>query len=185
MNDLNDILRAAHCAARWHSNQKRKGAAAEPYINHLLEVAAIVADATGGADADMVIAALLHDTIEDCEVPVPLLERKFGARVAGLVKEMTDDKSLDKAVRKQKQIESAPHKSPDAKILKLADKISNVRAVATSPCPDWSVARRLDYVAWAEAVVKALDAAHPDLEREFAVAAHNARQAITVDDGEA
>src|SRR6478752_3800172 len=126
------VLKAADAAARWHVNQKRKGAAQEPYINHLLEVATLVAEATGGNDPDLVIAALLHDAIEDCEVPRELIAKTFGTEVADLAAEVTDDKSLPKEHRKEMQVETAHKKSPRAKVLKL-DKTSNLRALATSP----------------------------------------------------
>jgi (p)ppGpp synthase/HD superfamily hydrolase len=132
------VLRAADAAARWHVHQRRKGAAQEPYINHLLEVATLVAEATDGNDPDLVIAALLHDAIEDCEVPRELIAKAFGTEVADLVAEMTDDKSLPKERRKEMQVETAHKKSPRAKVIKLADKTSNVRALATSPAPDLS-----------------------------------------------
>jgi (p)ppGpp synthase/HD superfamily hydrolase len=129
------VLRAADAAARWHVHQRRKGAAQEPYINHLLEVASLVADATEGRDPDVVIAALLHDAVEDQEVPFDLIETEFGPKVAGLVKEVTDDKSLDKATRKRLQAEQASKKSEAAKMIKLADKTSNLRAIAFAPLP--------------------------------------------------
>jgi (p)ppGpp synthase/HD superfamily hydrolase len=119
------VLKAADAAARWHIDQRRKGAAKEPYINHLLEVASLVASATEGKDPNLVIAALLHDAIEDCEVPHEMIAETFGTDVADLVAEVTDDKSLPKAERKQLQEETAPTKSPRAKVLKLADKISS------------------------------------------------------------
>jgi (p)ppGpp synthase/HD superfamily hydrolase len=87
------VLRAADAAARWHVHQRRKGLAQEPYINHLLEVASLVAEATQGKDPDLVIAALLHDAIEDQEVHYELIMREFGKRVADVVREVSDDKS--------------------------------------------------------------------------------------------
>src|SRR3954447_26827036 len=127
------VLRAADAAARWHAHQRRKGAAKEPYVNHLLEVASLVAEATQGNDPDLVVAALLHDAIEDQQVPSELIAREFGSKVAGIVEELTDDKSLDKADRKRLQVETAGKKSREAKLIKLADKTSNLRAVANSP----------------------------------------------------
>jgi (p)ppGpp synthase/HD superfamily hydrolase len=123
------VLRAADVAARWHVNQRRKGAAQEPYINHLLEVAALVAEATGGADPELVTAALLHDAIEDQEVPRAVLAEMFGEGIARLVEEVTDDKALPKQERKRLQVEHAAGVSRRAKILKLADKISTARSV--------------------------------------------------------
>jgi (p)ppGpp synthase/HD superfamily hydrolase len=143
MKEWVTVLRAADAAARWHVHQRRKGSAQEPYINHLLEVASLVAEATHGKDPDLVIAALLHDAIEDQEVPYELIAREFGKRVADVVKQVTDDKTLPKDVRKEKQIEAARGKSDDAKIIKLADKTSNMRAITFSPAPSWSVKRRL------------------------------------------
>ena len=128
-----EVLRAADAAARWHVHDRRKGVGKEPYINHLVEVAMLVAEATGGSDTNLLIAALLHDAIEDCEVPRELIAEAFGEDVASLVTEVTDDKSLPKEARKEKQITGAATKSARAKVLKLADKTSNLRAVAASP----------------------------------------------------
>jgi hypothetical protein len=125
------VVQAASVAAQWHSTQRRKGASQEPYINHLLEVAALVA--AGGGDQPTVIAALLHDAIEDQKISPDTIAAQFGEYVAAIVLEVTDDKSLSKAERKAIQIATASHKSHSAKLIKLADKISNVRAVATSP----------------------------------------------------
>src|SRR5690348_283670 len=101
------VLKAADAAARWHVHQRRKGPPKEPYINHLLEVAMLVAEATGGNDPNLVIAALLHDAIEDSEVPADVIAATFGDEVASIVKEVTDDKSLPKEVRKNRQVETA------------------------------------------------------------------------------
>jgi (p)ppGpp synthase/HD superfamily hydrolase len=171
------VLKAADAAARWHVHQRRKGAAQEPYINHLLEVASLVAEATDGKDPALVIAALLHDAIEDQEVPKEMIAETFGADVADLVWEVTDDKSLPKQRRKNKQVRHARRKSPRAKILKLADKTSNLRTLASSPPPDWSVKRRLEYVAWARAVVQGLRGVNPMLEQAFDAAANDAERA--------
>ena len=172
------VLRAADAAARWHVHQRRKGAAEEPYVNHLLEVATLVAEATGGNDPDLVIAALLHDAIEDCEVPQELIAKTFGTEVADLVAEVTDDKSLPKEHRKEMQVETAQKKSPRAKVLKLADKTSNLRALATSPAPDWSVRRKLEYISWARKVVSGLRGTNDILEKQFDAAARAAEQSL-------
>jgi (p)ppGpp synthase/HD superfamily hydrolase len=179
MKEWINVSRAADAAARWHVHQRRKGAAQEPYINHLLEVASLVTEATQGNDPDLVVAALLHDSIEDCEVPYELIESRFGARVAGLVREVTDDKTLDKQVRKAEQINNAAKKSIGAKIIKLADKTSNMHAIRFSPAPGWSVKRRLEYIAWARKVVEALGSASPFLEDQFKKAAAEAENEVT------
>jgi (p)ppGpp synthase/HD superfamily hydrolase len=171
------VLRAADAAARWHVHQRRKGAAEEPYINHLLEVATLVAEATNGKDPDLVVAALLHDAIEDQEVPRSIIAKEFGEDVACLVEEVTDDKTVDKQERKRLQVANAAKKSERAKVLKLADKTSNLRAIAGSPAAGWSVKRRLDYVNWARAVVAGLKGVSPWLEGEFEAAAEAAERA--------
>jgi GTP diphosphokinase / guanosine-3',5'-bis(diphosphate) 3'-diphosphatase len=170
------VLRAADAAARWHVHQRRKGAAEEPYVNHLLEVATLVAEATDGKDPELVIAALLHDSIEDQEVPRSIIAEAFGDGVAKLVEEVTDDKKLEKQERKRLQVEHAHKKSQRAKILKLADKTSNLRAIAASPPPDWSVKRRLEYVDWARKVSTGLTGVSKWLEGEFEQAAKDAER---------
>ena len=110
MKEWVTVLRAADAAARWHVHQRRKGSAQEPYINHLLEVASLVAEATHGKDPDLVVAALLHDAIEDQEVPRELIEREFGKRVAEVVSQVTDDKTLPKEKRKETQVKTASKK---------------------------------------------------------------------------
>ena len=167
MNEWLRVLRAADAAARWHVHQRRKGPAEEPYINHLVEVAMLVAEATDGTDTNLVIAALLHDAIEDSEVPKEMIAEIFGEDVASIVAEVTDDKGIPKAERKLRQIETAATKSPRAKILKLADKTSNLRAIAASPPPDWSVKRRIEYVLWARDVAKGLRGVNQRLEDQF------------------
>jgi (p)ppGpp synthase/HD superfamily hydrolase len=178
MNGLVTVLRAADAAARWHVNQRRKGAAQEPYITHLLEVAMLVAEATAGADPNLIVAALLHDTIEDQGVTREEIAARLSDDVAGLVVAVTDDKALPKAERKRLQIEHAPKLTPRAKILKLADKISNLRSLATSPPADWPMQRRIDYVSWTTKVVQGLRGASDLLEQEFDRAATYAERTI-------
>ncbi len=177
-DDLQKVLKAADAAAQWHGSQKRKGAAAEPYINHLLEVARLVAEATHGDDPNLVAAALLHDAVEDQNVSLARIAELFGEDVAGLVGEVTDDKTLPKQERKRLQVENAPHKSSRARILKLADKISNVRAVGAAPPLGWPLERRRDYIKWARDVVLALGETSPQLEQQFRQAAEDADRSL-------
>jgi guanosine-3',5'-bis(diphosphate) 3'-pyrophosphohydrolase len=178
MEEWINVLKAADAAARWHVHQRRKGASKEPYINHLLEVAALVAEATEGKDPNLVIAALLHDAIEDCEVPKKLIAKTFGADVAELVVEVTDDKTLEKGERKKRQVESAHKKTDRAKVLKLADKVSNLRALVSSPAPDWSVRRKIEYIEWARKVVQGLRGTNAGLEKQFDEAARVAEHSL-------
>jgi (p)ppGpp synthase/HD superfamily hydrolase len=180
MKDWVQVLAAADAAAKWHVHQRRKGPGQEPYLNHLLEVASLVAEATEGKDPELVIAALLHDAVEDQEVPKWIIEQRWGKGVAALVVEVTDDKSLPADERKRRQVDEAPGKSPRAKLLKLADKTSNLRAIAAGPPANWSVKRRLDYVDWAEKVVRGLLPANPWLEGEFSAALAMAREATAL-----
>jgi (p)ppGpp synthase/HD superfamily hydrolase len=178
MKEWISVLLAADAAARWHVHQRRKGSAQEPYINHLLEVASLVTHATGGDDPNVVIAALLHDAVEDQGVTPETIAGDFGQHVADIVMEVSDDKSLPKEERKRKQVEDAPKKSREAKLIKLADKTSNVRAVANSPAPDWSVQRRLEYIGWAKQVVAGLRGTSPWLEQQFDEAAERALRSL-------
>ena len=161
------ILAAAMFAAEKHAAQKRKGAAAEPYINHLIEVAQLIAGSSEWLDTNLVMAGFLHDTIEDTGATAEELDRAFGSDVTALVIEVTDDKSLPKEIRKALQVENAPHKSVRAQVIKLADKISNLRAILASPPASWSSERKHEYIVWAHRVVSALRAPNPILKAGF------------------
>ena len=161
------ICEAAELAARRHLGQQRKGRGDEPYINHLAEVANLLAVATDGADAELVGAGWLHDTIEDTETTRKELAGKFGERVASLVAEVTDDMNLPKARRRQKQIEDAPHKSPGAKLIKIADKISNIRARIVKRPNKKQRDDLADYVAFSEKVVAGCRGTNARLDAEF------------------
>ena len=161
------LLAAATFAARKHSTQRRKDADASPYINHPLALADVLANVGGVTDIEVLCAALLHDTIEDTETSADELRAAFGAAITGIVLEVTDDKSLPKQTRKDLQVEHAPHISAKAKLVKLADKICNLRDVAASPPPDWSRERRLEYFEWCRRVVDGLRGTNAALERTF------------------
>ncbi len=165
--------RALDYAARKHVSQRRKGVAQEPYINHLAEVAYLLAEATDGSDTNLVIAGLLHDCIEDQGVTYEELVELFGADVADLVRDVTDDKNLLKAERKRLQVAQAPHKSDRAKMLKIADKTSNLRALIVSPPRGWDDQRKRDYFDWAQAVVAGCRGVNARLEAKFDEAYRN------------
>jgi (p)ppGpp synthase/HD superfamily hydrolase len=172
LNPIVELTRAYHFAARKHVDQRRKGAAAEPYMNHLTEVAELVAQATNG-DLDVVIASILHDTVEDTDTSIAELCAAFGPRIADLTAEVTDDKSMPKQTRKDLQVEHAAHASWGAQIIKLADKTSNLRSLLASPPPDWSQARRDEYVVWARRVVAGCRDANAWLAGQFDEAARS------------
>ena len=167
IEQIQAILSAARFAAEKHSRQRRKGDAAEPYVNHLIEVAELVAMSLPEPDTNLVIAALLHDSIEDAGVTAADLASRFGADVAGLVGEVTDDKSLPKQERKRLQVENAPKKSARAQTIKLADKISNLRSMLASPPAGWDYDRKREYFVWARRVVDGLTAPNAMLKAEF------------------
>jgi (p)ppGpp synthase/HD superfamily hydrolase len=167
LEGLRLVSEAADLAARRHNGMARKGRGNEPYINHLAEVANLLAIATEGRDAGLVAAGWLHDTVEDTATTEYELAATFGNRVAALVVEVTDDMTLPKAERRQRQIIEAPHKSPGAKLIKIADKISNIRArILPEPTPE-ERDDLIDYVAWAEKVVAGCRGGNAMLDRSF------------------
>ena len=144
MTDIADLLDALAFAADRHRDQRRKDSNASPYINHPIDLAHLLATTGGVTNLVVLRAAILHDTIEDTKTSEDELRARFDDAVAGIVAEVTDDKSLPKARRKELQIEHAPHVSPGAALVKLADKICNLRDMAATPPADWSLARRLE-----------------------------------------
>jgi guanosine-3',5'-bis(diphosphate) 3'-pyrophosphohydrolase len=162
-----ELLRTVLFAAERHRNQRRKDAEASPYINHPLTVANILANEGGVPDPVVLAAALLHDTIEDTATTPAELEAEFGAEVASVVLEVSDDTSLPRLERKRLQVARAPTASPRAKLVKLADKIANLRDLTHSPPAGWPVARKQEYFDWAKAVVDGLRGIHPGLEAAF------------------
>jgi guanosine-3',5'-bis(diphosphate) 3'-pyrophosphohydrolase len=161
------LFRALAFAANKHRDQRRKDAQASPYINHPIALAEVLAGEGGVADVEVLAAALLHDTIEDTDTRFEELEREFGGRIAGMVMEVTDDKNLPKAERKRLQIVHAAGISAGAKLVKLADKICNLRDVADRPPAQWGLERRLEYFEWAKQVIEGLRGIHPKLEAAF------------------
>ena len=178
MNTIRKLVEAASFAAQRHTGHHRKGDTKDPYINHPLEVANLLANVGGIEDIDVLIAAILHDTVEDVGVKKEEIVARFGDRVAGIVAEVTDDKSLPKEERKRLQVEHAPHLSPEAKVVKLGDKISNIQDVTDNPPADWSIERRRQYVEWGDSVVAGLRGSNPGLERLFDETVRTAKQKL-------
>ncbi len=172
--DLGIILSALSFAADKHRDERRKDQEASPYINHPIEVARLLHEVGGIADSATIAAGLLHDTVEDTDTTQACLEDLFGEEIASLVMECTDDKTLPKEERKQKQIDHAPHLSARAKCIKLADKSSNVLDMGNSPPTSWSHDRRLEYVHWSKQVVEGLRGTNDALERLYDHAAQEA-----------
>jgi guanosine-3',5'-bis(diphosphate) 3'-pyrophosphohydrolase len=166
-NNLQTLIAAASFAAHKHRDQRRKGAEASPYINHPLAVANVLANEGGVGDITTLIAALLHDTIEDTQTTADEIAAHFGPEAAAVVLEVTDDKRLDKAERKRRQIQHAGQISQRAQRVKLADKICNLRDLVSSPPADWPLTRRRSYFEWARAVADQLRPASPQLAAVF------------------
>ncbi|MGH8705924.1 MAG: HD domain-containing protein, partial [Burkholderiales bacterium] len=142
-------------------------AAASPYINHPIALAYVLVREGGIDDVDVLCAALLHDTVEDTATKPMEIRRAFGPRIARIVAEVTDNKRLKKATRKRLQVKRAARISRDAKLVKLADKICNLRDVARRPPAGWDRKRRQEYFGWARKVIDRLRGAHPRLEAAF------------------
>jgi guanosine-3',5'-bis(diphosphate) 3'-pyrophosphohydrolase len=166
-DDLGLILQAVQFAAHKHKDQRRKDAKATPYINHPIALAGVLHTAGGVRDPVVIAAALLHDTIEDTETTYDELRGAFGPEVADVVVELTDVKFLAKESRKRLQIEKAGHASDRARLVKLADKICNLRDILASPPAGWSMQRRQKYFDWAKEVVDQIRGVNPKLERAF------------------
>lgn len=174
------LLKAASFAADKHSDQRRKNVGASPYINHPLAVATCLANEVGVTDPELLAAALLHDTVEDTDTSLDELTACFGPTVSALVAEVTDDKSLPKARRKELQIEHAPHKSVQAKQLKIADKICNIRDLDHDSPVGWELARKIQYIDWAERVVAGCRGVNPALDQLFDFTVQAARSRLAV-----
>jgi len=168
------VFQALAFAAHKHRDQRRKDEGASPYINHPIALADILVNEGGVTDHVVLCAAILHDTIEDTETTYEELVGAFGTDIADVVREVTDDKSLDKAERKLLQIEHAAHASRRAKLVKLADKTCNLRDLAATPPADWSDERRREYFDWAQKVVAGVRGSNAALEAAFYNACHAA-----------
>jgi guanosine-3',5'-bis(diphosphate) 3'-pyrophosphohydrolase len=172
---LSLVLRGAAFAAERHRDGRRKDADASPYINHPLALANLLSEC-GERDPVILTAALLHDVVEDTydwgnpeeiRQAYDAIEQYFGGAVREIVGEVTDDKTLPKAERKRLQIEHAAHLSGPAKLVKLADKVCNLRDMHKSPPVGWSLEHRREYFDWAKQVVDRMRGTHPLLEELF------------------
>jgi guanosine-3',5'-bis(diphosphate) 3'-pyrophosphohydrolase len=165
--DFGLFMSALKFGAHKHRRQKRKDTGKTPYFNHPIDVAETLWRVGSVRDIAILTAALLHDVIEDTETTPEDVEHIFGGDILSLVQEVSDDKSLEKQTRKEQQVRHAPDLSAGAKLIKIADKICNIKDVTHSPPPDWSLNRRMEYLDWAERVVKGLKGCNEKLEEEF------------------
>ncbi len=167
MDDLNLILKALDFAAFKHKYQRRKGDKNLPYINHPIRVAYLISEIGGLDDPIIIASAILHDIIEDTETDLNELEERFGKKIASIVKEVSDNKLLDKKKRKELQIKNASSLSFEATVIRIADKIANIEDIASSPPSGWTLERKLDYLAWAEKVVSSCNNVNERLSSYF------------------
>ena len=164
---INQFVSALTFSATKHRDQRRKDVEASPYINHPIALADVLVNEGGILNWDVLCAALLHDTIEDTQTTAEELTKAFGKNVTSIVLEVTDNKALPKAERKLQQIAHAPHSSHEAKLVKLADKICNLRDILASPPSGWDVKRKQAYFEWAAAVVAGIRGSNSKLEKIF------------------
>ncbi|PXF48536.1 Guanosine-3',5'-bis(diphosphate) 3'-pyrophosphohydrolase MESH1 [Gracilariopsis chorda] len=176
------LVRAMDYSAEKHKDQRRKNSNKHPYINHPVRVARRLIDAEIN-DVSIIAAALLHDTVEDTDATKEEIKNLFGAEIASIVDEVSDDKTLPKEVRKQLQIQHAPSISPQAKAIKLADKLDNLTELLEKTPIGWEPERVEQYFDWAKAVVDGLRGVNPALEQQldevFAKKADAARKACS------
>ena len=167
MDGLEQLIRALDFAAGKHRDQRRKDVEATPYINHPIELASLLVEEAGVTDVTVIIAAILHDTLEDTEATPEELENLFGPEVARIVMEVTDDKTLPKQVRKRLQVKHAADNSREARLVKLADKICNLRDMAEHPPAHWPLERKQEYYDWAREVIDQMRGTNEVLEKLF------------------
>lgn len=165
--NLDTLFDAAIFAAWKHQGQVRKDEHASPYITHPLAVAREISSTGQVHDQAILVAAILHDTIEDTATQPEEIRRKFGAEVLATVLEVSDDKSLAKICRKQRQVIHAPRLSYPARIIKLGDKLLNCRDILHTPPKQWTLNRRQDYVQWAADVIAQIRGTNANLENAF------------------
>ncbi|XP_069136125.1 guanosine-3',5'-bis(diphosphate) 3'-pyrophosphohydrolase MESH1-like [Argopecten irradians] len=167
MDNVSKLMQCVDFAAIKHKDQRRKDKEGTPYINHPIGVAKILTEEAGITDLAVIQAALLHDTVEDTETSFDEIDQHFGAEVCGIVKEVTDDKTLPKLERKQEQINHAPHASYKAKLVKLADKLYNLRDLRRCTPRGWTEERVQEYFVWSSKVVAGLRGTNNNMENSL------------------
>ncbi len=176
MLEIKKLMDAIVFASDKHRFQRRKGFLKIPYINHPLKVTKVLTDC-GETNFDLLIAAVLHDTVEDTDASLPEITVLFGETVARLVEEVTDNMLLPQKERKELQVQKAPKLSADAKKIKIADKICNINDLVNYPI-NWSEARKIEYVDWSERVFEGLKGVNLELDLLFVDTIEMARQRL-------
>lgn len=172
---ISRVVDALQFAADAHREQRRKDRVT-PYINHPIELLRVLAVEGSVGDDEVLMAAALHDYLEDCcgEPGQPTVEegrqqlrRRFGERVLACVEALSGDETLPKEERRRLQVDHATALSPDARLVKLADKVANLRDILASPPAGWSTERKCEYFDWAKSIVDQIRGTHPVLEGLF------------------
>lgn len=171
------LLQAIAFASQKHRTQRRKDGKT-PYINHPVHVSLILAEIGGIQDTEILVAALLHDTVEDTDTTFDEIEAHFGVRVRSLVEEVTDDPGLSPEAQKRCQVESASSLSLGATLIRLGDKTSNVTDLYEAPAKNWTVERRQKYLVWAETMISQCCSVNQLLEDNFWAIAQKAREQL-------
>ena len=164
---VEQLFNAAIFAAKKHQGQVRKDQRGSPYVTHPLIVTKTLWEIGGVRDSTTLVAAILHDTLEDTRTTPEEIRERFGGVVLAVVLEVTDDKSLEKIDRKRLQVVHAPELSLPAKLIKLGDKLTNCRDILESPPSDWPLQRRRHYIQWAADVIAKIRGVNPPLENAF------------------
>jgi len=159
-------MKAIEFAAEKHKYQRRRGYDRLPYINHPIKVANLLIE-IGCGESNLIVSALLHDVLEDTETTVEEIQEHFGTEVLNTVLELTDDMNLPYAERKRLQIEKAPSLSKDARKIKIADKLCNIRDIMEYPL-DWDDPEKMEYLLWSEKTISAVGSSDRSLEKLFA-----------------
>ena len=177
-HEIAELLAALHFAADRHRDQRRKGLDRSPYINHPIQVAETLATVGGVDDVVTLQAAVLHDVVEDTETTLHEIEARFGAEVRAVVEEVTDDRALSKAERKQLQVERTSGLSERARQVRLGDKICNVTDLGLNPPDGWDLERRREYLDWTERVIAGCRGTNTALETRYAEALAESRSRL-------
>ena len=174
---LSEIFRALRFAAFKHRHQKRKGSAGIPYIEHPIEVASMLIEYIENPSKEAIIAALLHDTLEDTDTTSDEIASLFGNKVSEIVNEVTDDMRLSSKERKKQQIIKADDLSAEARFIKIADKTCNIRDILTTRIY-WSRKHKIGYITWAKELVMKICDAHQGLFEEFKKSIEEAEESL-------
>lgn len=167
--EQNKLLLALEYANKMHAGQTRRDLAATPYIIHPLQVCSNLWHIGQVRNANILMAALLHDTLEDTKATAEELEKLFGTRVCITVQEVTNDPALNSEQNKQRQIDHISFMSQDARLVKLADRLANIADLSQST-PNWLPEKIERYFEWGSKLLFGLQGTNTALEKALSQA---------------